>query len=107
MHPATLGTSFGIWLFAIAASSVASDPAAAQDYQQARANALAQACSDERGSDGSFSVGACLALARENSTNELSTLCAWAKQQGLLAENSFENVGECIAYLNGIEEEVE
>lgn len=106
MHSATLETSFGMWLCAIAASSLSFGPAAAQDYQSARTDALAQACSDQRGSDGSFSVGACLALTRENSTNEPSTLCAWAKQQGLLAENSFENVGECIACLNGIEEKV-
>ena len=107
MHPASLGTSFRICIFAIAASSVACDPAAAQNYQPARADALAQACGAERGSDGSFSVGACLALNRENSTNELSTLCAWAKQQELLTENSFENVAECIAYLDGLEAEVE
>ena len=107
MHPATLGTSLGMRLFAFAASSIAVHPAAAQDFQPSRANTLAQACIDQTGSDDGFSVGACLALARENSTNELSTLCAWAKQQGLLGENSFANVGECIAYLDGSEERLE
>ena len=91
----------GILLLVVAASA---QPAVAQQLEQGRANVVAHACTAEAGSSGSFSVGTCLALTRENSTNELSTFCAWAKQQGLLAETSLANVAECIAYLEEIED---
>jgi hypothetical protein len=86
-------------------SAISVTPASAQDYEPGPANAFAEACRSEAATPDAFSVGACLALTRENATNELSTFCAWAKQEGLLGAASLRNVAECIAYLKAVEEE--
>ena len=93
-----------VMLIGLFSSAISMTPASAQDYEPGRANGFAEACRAEAASPAAFSVGACLALTRENATNELSTFCAWAKQEGLLAEASLRNVAECIAYLKAVEE---
>ena len=91
-------------ILALASTVFANFPAEARDYDPGRVDTIAAACRVlAKESADSFSVGTCLTLEIENSTNELSTLCAWAKQEGLLSEE-FETVAQCIEYFQSSEE---
>ena len=76
-------------------------------YAGEPANESAKLCQDQP----EFSVGQCLSLTRENSTNELAAACIYFRELGLLGVDPddegpadvIRNVGDCIAYLQTIE----
>ena len=89
------------------ASPVASQAPSEPPFEAfGRADELARLCQDAEELTGfAFSVGTCLAIARENATNEVATICAYLEQSGFLpAEdedgNRIETVADCIVVLS-------
>lgn len=96
-------------LLASASPGFAAGPAQPLFESFGRADELARVCQNAEELFGyAFNVGTCLALERENATNEVALVCGYLKQNGFLPFLDEEgnpviaNVADCIAALRDI-----